>query len=190
MALLDGHGPGGHVVSHYAALHLAPLLSKHLSQNQPPKEALTRTFLEIDDSIPPESNTGLGSTAISMLRLQNTLYIANTGDSFAFVASYDQHNNKVEFVYQTVPHKPNSKQERAHIEVAGGEVVEAQGPGDSSRVVIPMNDNTGMVMALAMSRSIGDKEGASLGVIPNPTIDTIQIEQDCCWKEAVCGCGK
>jgi len=182
MALLDGHGTYGHVVSHHAAVTLAPVLSKHLLEaNQSPQDALTKTFLEIDDTIPTESYAGAGSTAIVMLRLQDSLYIANTGDSLAFVASYDDSNNKVEIVYETKPHKPNLPEERTRIEAAGGEVVEAQSVGDSSRVIIPMND--GMVMALAMSRSIGDKEGTHLGVIPNPTIDTLDLNGLAVGKE-------
>jgi serine/threonine protein phosphatase PrpC len=130
--------------------------------------------LELEDSIPSTADAGSGSTGIVMFRKRNRLYIANTGDSFALVGSYDTSNKNVNIVYETKPHKPHLKEERARIEAAGGQVVEPQGPGDSSRVIIPM-DEGGLAMALAMSRSIGDKQGTSLGVIANPTIDVLDL---------------
>lgn len=173
MGLFDGHGTDGHVVSQYAALHLPEMLAKHLSKTKSPQEAITHAFLEIDDTLPEA--IGSGSTAICLLRLQNTLYIANTGDSFAFVASHNVKTQSTEILYRTKPHKPLNPEEKKRIEAAGGEVVEPQGPGDSSRVIIPINDSVGTVMALAMSRSIGDKDGAPLGVIPDPTIDKLDL---------------
>jgi hypothetical protein len=44
-----------------------------------------------------------------MLKLGETLYISNLGDSLAFVVKYDETNvqDSVEIVYQTKPHKPD-----------------------------------------------------------------------------------
>jgi serine/threonine protein phosphatase PrpC len=171
MALFDGHGLEGHVVSHYVALQLPRVLSKMLGEHSP-ADALTQTFLNLEETLPRDTTEGSGSTAIVMLRLQDTLYVANAGDSLAFVASYD--GGVVEILYQTKPHKPHFPEERARIEKAGGEVMEPQSLGDSSRVLIYQNG--GMVMALAMSRSIGDVEGSAIGVIAEPTVDAVDLK--------------
>jgi serine/threonine protein phosphatase PrpC len=143
------------------------MLEKHS-----PSDALTQTFLKLEETLPPDATGSSGSTAIVMLRLQDTLYVANAGDSLAFVASYD--GGTVEILYQTKPHKPHFPEERARIEKAGGEVMEPQSPGDSSRVLIAHNG--GVVMALAMSRSIGDVEGTTIGVIAEPTVDVVHLK--------------
>ena len=169
MGLFDGHGPDGHVVSHYITLQLPQVLTQMLETHSP-SDALTQTFLNLEENLPPVESSG--STAIVMLRLNDTLYVANTGDSLAFVASFDGGN--VEIIYQTKPHKPHLPEERARIEKAGGQVMAPQSPEDSSRVIVFQEG--GMVMALAMSRSIGDKEGTVIGVIAEPTVDALELK--------------
>jgi serine/threonine protein phosphatase PrpC len=171
MGLFDGHGPDGHVVSHYITLQLPQVLTQMLEQTHSPSDALTQTFLNLEENLPPVESSG--STAIVMLRWNDTLYVANTGDSLAFVASFDDGGN-VMIIYQTKPHKPHLPEERARIETAGGQVMAPQSPEDSSRVIVFQEG--GMVMALAMSRSIGDKEGTVIGVIAEPTVDALELK--------------
>lgn len=171
MGLMDGHGPDGHVVSHYITLQLPQVLTQMLEKTQSPSDALTQTFLNLEENLPPVESSG--STAIVMLRWNDTLYVANTGDSLAFVASFDG-GGTVEIIYQTKPHKPHLPEERARIEKAGGQVMVPQSPEDSSRVIV-FQERGGMVMALAMSRSIGDKDGTVIGVIAEPTVDALEL---------------
>ena len=170
MCLFDGHGPDGHVVSHYITLHLPQILSQMLETHSP-SDALTKTFLELEATLPPVESSG--STAVVMLRLQDTLYVANAGDSLAFVASLDG-DGTVDIIYQTKPHKPHLPEERARIENAGGQVLVPQSPEDSSRVLVFQEG--GMALALAMSRSIGDKEGTAIGVTAEPTVDSLDLK--------------
>lgn len=179
VALFDGHGEYGHVVSHYAALKLPTVLSMQLDKRSLISEmevraALTDTILDIDKTL----HAGLtsGSTAIVILKLGRKVYMANTGDSLAFLATYSPVNHAVEIVYTTQPHKPHLPEERERIEKAGGTVIIPK-PEDmeSSRVIIPHGE--GSALALAMSRSIGDSEGAKIGVIANPTIDVIDLDE-------------
>ena len=162
----------GHEVSHHAAMQLPSILSRHL-EKQSPADALTHTFQELHKTIPSAAAASSGSTGIVVLKLQNALYVANTGDSLAMLVSCNSRGGEVEIVYQTKPHKPNVPQERARIEAAGGTVMDPPMQGETSRVIIPMPG--GMVVGLAMSRSIGDGEGAAVGVICDPTVDALDL---------------
>jgi serine/threonine protein phosphatase PrpC len=81
---------------------------------------------------------------------------------------------------QSVKHKPADFKERMRIENAGGTVHIPFDPEQTSRVVYPVEDETnGMVMqmALAMSRSLGDKDGKQLGVvIADPDVVTVDLK--------------
>ena len=179
VALFDGHGKFGHVVSHHAALKLPTVLSTQLEKRtliseREVRAALTETILDIDRTLLDGLTSG--STAIIILKLGRKVYIANTGDSLAFLAAYSPENQSVEIIYSTQPHKPHLPDERERIEKAGGTVmIPNSGDMQSSRVVIPYGERS--ALALAMSRSIGDSEGAKIGVIANPTIDVIDLDE-------------
>lgn len=82
-------------------------------------------------------------------------------------------------VARAVHHKPGDPTERARIEAAGGMVHIPLVAGQSSRVVYPIHDDESglmMQMALAMSRSLGDKDGKELGVvIADPDVVTVDL---------------
>jgi serine/threonine protein phosphatase PrpC len=182
MGLLDGHGEYGHVVSHYAIaefpkriLHDIP---PDVTDPQTVKDSLAKIFLDINRSMP--NIAGAGSTAISIWRRGDQLFLSNLGDSEAFVVSFDPTTTtttttipmKIQLIYETKPHKPNDPLERKRIVRMGGEVVEPPSPEFSARVLIPMGNE---LMALAMSRSLGDHEGEPYGVIAEPTTDVIDL---------------
>jgi serine/threonine protein phosphatase PrpC len=197
MGLFDGHGNMGHVVSHKAALEFPRLLLERISSSSSTSsktkvkdkkndhvpsqamvmETLKQTFLHVHAGLP--ELVGAGSTGISILKLGHLLYLSNVGDSEAFVASYDARGTDVEIIYTTTPHKPDSPDERERIEAAGGEVILPPFPGASARVLIPLphDEQPGMEMALAMSRSLGDSEADHLGVIAEPTTDVLDLTE-------------
>jgi serine/threonine protein phosphatase PrpC len=194
MGLFDGHGNMGHAVSHKASLEFPRLLLERISSsgsktNDKDKkndhvpnqamvmETLKQTFLDVHAGLPEV--IGAGSTGISILKLGQLLYLSNVGDSEAFVASYDARGTDVEIIYTTTPHKPDSPEERQRIEATGGEVILPPFPGASARVLIPLphNEQPGMEMALAMSRSLGDSEADHLGVIAEPTTDVLDLTE-------------
>ena len=171
MALFDGHGPYGHFVSHAAALGMLDRLSNRKAIN---KSTLTSTFLELDKSLP--NVAGSGSTAIVIVQNEQQVLLANLGDSQAFIAEFNVHTKETTIIYQTHPHKPHMAAERHRIEAAGGRIMFPDKPGESSRVVIPIGE---MDVALAMSRSLGDREGKDSHVLTaEPTIDTITLDPD------------
>jgi serine/threonine protein phosphatase PrpC len=169
MALFDGHGTYGHVVSHAAALDMLHRLSKRKTIYP---TTLTSTFLEVDKSLPHVP--GSGSTAIVMVQNELQVHVANLGDSQAFIAEFNGHTQETTIIYQTQQHKPHMAAERQRIEAAGGRVMLPNKPGESSRVVIPIGE---MDVALAMSRSLGDHEGKETHVLTaEPTVDTITLD--------------
>jgi len=182
MGIMDGHGTEGHVVSNFAALELPRVLSHNLelkgtSSAQSVEQALVDTFLEVDKNLP--GTTEAGSTASMFLRLGDQLFVANVGDSKSFLATYNVVTQKVDIVFVNALHKPHLPEERKRIESVGGMVIMPRSLGDSSRVVIPLDDNPpspfGPSMALAMSRSIGDRVARKQGVIPNPTVTVLNL---------------
>ena len=176
MALFDGHGTYGHDVAHAAALGMLQRLSQ-LQKTAITKSSLSSTFLQLDKTL-PNAVTVSGSTAIVLVQEGNQLFVANLGDSQAFIAEYNINSKETTVVYRTEPHKPHMALERDRIEAAGGRVMLPERPGESSRVIIPMTGSRShMEMALAMSRSLGDKEGKASHILTaQPTVDSVGLE--------------
>lgn len=188
IGLFDGHGPYGHCISQYCSLEFARHIRNEWEKEvaatgtRPSKatvkDAIQNIFLSINDAMP--RLFGSGSTGISIWRRGHDLYVSNVGDSVAFVASYEKDypptskEPKVEIVYATTPHKPDSPAERKRIEAAGGRVEDPPFPGATARLVIPMPDGF-QVFGLAMSRSLGDHDGAKVGLLAEPTTDVLDL---------------
>lgn len=189
MGLFDGHGPVGHGTSHFAAMELPPLVLRNLQRRKkfiPAKQvtdglksALKDSFIHLDENIPFLETSG--STGILIVRIGTHLFIANTGDSQAFLVqadiSQDANDGAVTIVKSTVPHKPDDPIETARIQAVGGIVIPKTSEDASSRVLIPVEGEEGMTVALAMSRSLGDPEGKKANVIiADPNVDIIDLE--------------
>lgn len=185
MGLFDGHGSHGHTVSHFCAVHVARILAKRVQHHQRSRRhgvhdaldmrlVLTETILELDRTVPLADLSG--ATGIVMWHWGNQIAVANTGDSYASIVRYNPFDRSLDILYTTQPHKPDSHEERERIEQLGGQVQAAPLEGGSSRVVIPANSE-GIIATLAMSRSIGDHGGRSIGVIANPTVDVLDTRQ-------------
>lgn len=185
LGLFDGHGTHGHAMSNFVSVALPHVLSSKLSsaaRNGSPlvdetvKKTFVETFLEVDrltNTIPSG-----GCTATVALQLNGKLYFANVGDSLLFVGTYSKSTKEVSIIYRTREDKPDLPDERARVENAGGIVYipPAYLVGDSPRV-IPGDGNGGPGgdIALAMSRSIGDREVKDFGVIADPIVDVVQL---------------
>lgn len=193
VGIFDGHGDNGHYSSHYVSQQLPRMLANGLSTKAEDDvtaihKMLTDSFLEVDSNVdelagaPRDAMVVSGSTAIVAVKRGHMLHIANTGDSLAFVVRRDRSTGATEIVYRTKQHKPDLPEERERIEGKGGEVLmpPAWAVGDSPRVLTPLTkeeEDLGVLpIGLAMSRSIGDRELKSVGVIAEPTIDAIDIE--------------
>jgi serine/threonine protein phosphatase PrpC len=190
IGLFDGHGYHGQAVSQYCSLEFA----RHIHQSWEKDittttktttkvdtiDTLKRSFLETNRSIPPFIASS-GSTGISVLRRDNSLYISNVGDSMAFVASYNKNNNdSIKIIYTTQPHKPDSPKERERIENAGGRVQDSPFEGASARLIIPIlggDNGIDASVGLAMSRSLGDHDGENVGLTAEPDTDVLDLSQ-------------
>ena len=115
--------------------------------------------------------TASGCTACMVLVNSRHIVCANVGDSRCVVYSSVSPADQETLVHTslTVDHKPDRPDERRRIEGRGGFVqeskVDSQGRLHPSRVVANSQDG-----GLAMSRSLGDTESHSAGVIPDPEV--------------------
>lgn len=162
-AVFDGHG------SAKVSKHAAESLWRHITENELYikgnfKEGLEQAFLSFDREVFESYNAQLaGTTATSVLIVDNVIYCANIGDSRS-VASLN-----CKCVPLSHDHKPDNPPEMKRILAAGGYVL-------GSRV----NGN------LALSRAFGDfhyKSNEQLPpdqqiVSPFPEIERIELTDD------------
>ena len=117
-----------------------------------------------------------GTTCCLIIHIGKHILCANTGDSRALV-TFDESNyknskklNNLQAVALSIDYKPELPEESKRIMMSGGVIEKirdeyGQGVGPF-RVWAGEEDYPG----LAMSRSIGDLRGKSVGIIPNPGI--------------------
>ncbi|KAL7528437.1 hypothetical protein ACHAWF_002556 [Thalassiosira exigua] len=194
VGLFDGHGGRGHAVSHYAALELPHVFlgalrrtPKKRDDEAEIKRELTEAFLKVDEREPVKGTGGSTACVFFYPGRGSKMYVANAGDSTALIARYSKATKRSSIVFQNRKHKPHLEDERKRIERAGGQVMippgllegnESEGLKDTSRVIIP--DPTGNPfggLALAMSRSIGDFDGRSVGLIAEPEVDAFEVDE-------------
>ncbi len=189
----DGHGDLGHIVAQYAVQQIGPMLATKLEQlgvieeeaydDDDEEDSIVQSikdvFMEIEENLAPQNAASGGCTGSIVLRWGLHLYVANAGDSRSFVATYDTQTKQVEIPLLTRLDKPNLPEERTRIEKAGGHIFVPNPPKDPtlwSRVIITSkqkNENVG----LAMSRSIGDSEWSAVGVISEPIVNKVTINE-------------
>ncbi|KAJ6634164.1 hypothetical protein lerEdw1_014120, partial [Lerista edwardsae] len=99
-----------------------------------------------------------GSTATCVLVIDNTLYIANLGDSRAILCRYNEESQKHTALSLSKEHNPTQYDERMRIQKAGGNVREGRVLG-----------------VLEVSRSIGDGQYKRFGVISVPDVKRCQL---------------
>ncbi len=186
MGVFDGHAKLGELVSEYSVSTVPKLLSDKLEHilaqesdnfQKDIQKALIETFIEVDKTAPAEKSGGC--TASIVLQLGGYAYVANAGDSRSLIATYNKSTSEVNIAYITREDKPDLPEERSRVEKMGGQVYvpppERIQMGASSRVLY-VDPVTGGTNGLAMSRSIGDWAAGEKGVIPDPTVDVIDIQ--------------
>lgn len=119
------------------------------------ENVLQNAFKIVNESFLGELEDG-GCTACFSILVNNTLWVANAGDSRCIVITKD---GKVAF--STVDHKPDNPGERARIVAADHTVEVVQELSNGRRVGVPRVDGN-----LACSRSIGDADMKDFGVPP------------------------
>ena len=192
------------ILHHLEAMATPTSSSPHTTHNWNVPAVLNQAFVECDQQVAQKVGQNSGATTIVVLQIGTTVYLASLGDSTAVVAQWNpdnddstsnnNHNNKhanqkktttttasYTILAQAKPHKADVPEERHRIQQHGGQVQEAMGDGDSSRVIIPYQDEMGrtMAMALAMSRAMGDTDGKRAGLLlAEPTILTLSFADE------------
>lgn len=147
---------------------------------------LRETFLELDATSPADPSGGC--TASMVLQLGTKIYVANAGDSRSFVGVHvtppSKQNSDVKaltsIIHSTREDKPHLSTERERVESMGGTVFLPNGfveGGKGTTRVLYLDPTTGSTSGLAMSRSIGDWDAGAVGVIPDPLIDILDIDE-------------
>nr|XP_009663424.1 PREDICTED: integrin-linked kinase-associated serine/threonine phosphatase 2C [Struthio camelus australis] len=166
-AVFDGHG--GVRASKFAAQNLHQNLIKKfpkgevVSVEKTVKRCLLDTFKHTDEEFLKQASSQKpawkdGSTATCVLAVDNTLYIANLGDSRAILCRYNEESQKYAALSLSKEHNPTQYEERMRIQKAGGNVRDGRVLG-----------------VLEVSRSIGDGQYKRCGVISVPDIKRCQL---------------
>lgn len=169
-AIFDGHaGPraaehcqsqmGKTVKEKLAKFSDFPTLTKSL------KQTFTESYKAVDDGFLAiaKQNKPIwkdGTTATTMIILNNVIYVANIGDSRAVVARKKEDGSFAP-VCLTVDHDPMSHDERMRIQKAGAVVKDGRING-----------------VIEVSRSIGDLPFKSLGIISTPDLKKLTLTKN------------
>lgn len=169
-AVFDGHA-GSRASQHCAKnlhRHLARLLPKAESSNfdKEMKKAVLESFKTVDEEFLKIASKNQpvwkdGTTACCLLVLDDTLYIANLGDSKAILCRYHKESKRHAAFPLSREHNPSNYDERKRIEKAGGRVCDGRVQG-----------------VLEVSRSIGDGQYKRLGVINTPDVKRCHLTSD------------
>ncbi|MGK3742237.1 MAG: serine/threonine protein phosphatase PrpC [Bacillariaceae sp.] len=158
------------------------------------RKALNESFLEVNDNGTASTFSLGGCTASVSLRWGSKLYMANAGDSQIIIvssfmpSSSSQLSSSINKQQQRTPEgmitkveystrrdKANLPDERARIEGLGGKI-HVNDNGFDPRVIIH-SEAAKDTIGLAMSRSLGDWEWKSVGVIAEPIVDVIDLSK-------------
>ena len=184
MAVCDGHGVEGHLVSGF----IKRTLPKDLSNALMNKEILTQdknnkkkiyniigsTFIRVNEKlISNESINSIfsGTTCVSLIYTPIKLICANIGDSRAVVGRYDKRIKKWISINLSRDHKPTEEDEAKRILKKGGRIkpfVDEETGGEVGPPRVWVKDDD--VPGLAMTRSFGDRVAAIAGTICVPEI--------------------
>ncbi|XP_071396152.1 integrin-linked kinase-associated serine/threonine phosphatase 2C isoform X1 [Centroberyx affinis] len=170
-AVFDGHG--GARASRFAAERLHHTLASRFPSGETEnldkliKKCLLDTFRQTDDDFLKKASSQKpawkdGSTATCLLALDDTVYVANLGDSRAVLCRMEGGGGGEERQSVTLclskEHNPTNYEERMRIQRAGGTVREGRVLG-----------------VLEVSRSIGDGQYKRCGVISTPDLRRCQL---------------
>ncbi|CAB3404131.1 unnamed protein product [Caenorhabditis bovis] len=168
-AIFDGHA--GSKASEFCQKHMETVLKEKLSKFEDlmsAQKALKSTFIETYKNIDEQfltlakSNKPVwkdGSTASTMLIINNTIFVANIGDSKAVVAR-QKDDGSLSPVCLTVDHNPMAHEERMRIQKTGAIVKDGRVNG-----------------IIEVSRSFGDLPFKNLGVTCVPDMKKLTLGQ-------------
>lgn len=181
LCVFDGHGEEGHRVSQYLRARIPDAVFQHPLFGEDVGAAMTDAVHEVEQELVEDDCIDCrlsGSTAVMAVVRGRQLTVANVGDSritLAVGTKVAGRSGKTRTVIKAEAvsrdHKPESPQERARIEEAGGRVFAIDyGDGEDGPQRVWLGDAD--LPGLAMARSVGDVVAKWAGVISMPEITT------------------
>ena len=186
MSVCDGHGINGHHVSNFIKTILPTDMSENLkhrnilTETEKTHELIKETFIIVNDKLVENQNIDSvfsGTTCVSVIYTPEKLICPNIGDSRAVLARYDKNKNKYNAIDLTRDHKPTESDERQRIIENDGRIQPFIEDGEfvgPERIWIKEED----VPGLAMTRSFGDRVAATVGVISEPEIKELDLNEN------------
>ncbi|XP_057475233.1 probable protein phosphatase 2C 35 [Actinidia eriantha] len=190
--VFDGHGQFGTQCSNFVKDRLVEILSGDPALLGNPIKAYNSAFLTTNEELHNSEidDTLSGTTAITVLVMGDTLYVANVGDSRAVIAI--RVGNQI--VAEDLSHDqtPFRKNECERVKLCGARVLsneQVEGlkdPGiqtwgdeetagnDPPRLWV----QNGMYPGTAFTRSVGDSIAESIGVVAIPEVSMVQLTPD------------
>ncbi|KAF1765470.1 hypothetical protein GCK72_005422 [Caenorhabditis remanei] len=143
----------------------APRVSDFVSLTKSLKQTFTESYKAVDDGFLALAKQNKpqwkdGTTATTMIVLNNVIYVANIGDSKAVVARKKE-DDSFSPVCLTADHNPMAHEERMRIQKAGAAVKDGRING-----------------VIEVSRSIGDLPFKSLGIINTPDLKKLTLTEN------------
>ena len=180
-AVFDGHGVKGKEASDFAKEEIKKALIKDqdIVQKFSDRKDVEKYFHKLYTKVQskyrknPLDFDSSGTCAISVLIIGNQCYIINLGDSRAVIGTLQEGGQKVAY-QMSIDHKPDRQEEKDRIEKNGGyignETANTYGP---YRVYSKNDEGPG----LAVSRSLGDLFGHTVGVSNIPEVSYKLLEE-------------
>ena len=178
-AVYDGHGIRGKLASNYAKDEIRKGMIKDkssINKIKDRKEA-EKYFKSLFNSVQKKFNKHSdiydlsGTCVIAILIIDINCYIINLGDSRAVIGA-KQSTQKLAY-QMSIDHKPNREDERKRIDSTGGIVTnERNGVIGPPRIYSANEDGPG----LAVSRTLGDIYGHSVGVSHEPEVSYKELD--------------
>ncbi|KAJ9700176.1 hypothetical protein PVL29_005817 [Vitis rotundifolia] len=187
--VFDGHGQFGAQCSNFVKDRLVEVLSNDPTLLDDPVKVYNSAFLvtnselhnsEIDDSMS-------GTTAITVLLIGNTLFVANVGDSRAVIAVKE--GNRIIAEDLSYDQTPFRKDEYDRVKLCGARVLSVdQVEGLKDPDIQTWGDEetegsdpprlwvqNGMYPGTAFTRSVGDGTAEKIGVIAVPEVSMMEL---------------
>ncbi|KAL8171332.1 hypothetical protein V2J09_023136, partial [Rumex salicifolius] len=187
--VFDGHGQFGTQCSNFVKERLVELLSGEPMLLDDPVRAYNNAFIATNEELHNSEidDTMSGTTAITVLVVGDTLYVANVGDSRAVIGIKD--GSEVVAKDLSIDQTPFRKDEYERVKLCGARILSVdqveglkdpniQSWGDEET---EGNDpprlwvQNGMYPGTAFTRSVGDSTAEKIGVVAVPEVSVVQI---------------
>lgn len=190
--VFDGHGEYGAQCSQFVKQKLCENLLRNSRFHMDAVEACHAAFLKTNSELHDDDidDSMSGTTAVTILVRDRTIYVANSGDSRAVIA--ERRGTDVVALDLSIDQTPFRDDELERVKLCGARVLtldqieglknpdvqcwdtEEGDDGDPPRLWVP----NGMYPGTAFTRSLGDSIAESIGVVANPEIVAFELTAD------------